>query len=364
MLRHFKNFDWILIGSAILLVLIGLIALWSISAGQDDYTNLKKQIIFFIIAIILMVGISFLDWRSFRENPYLILAVYFICIILLLGLFFIAPEIRGVKSWYKIGSPSGGLSFGPVGITTLVLIVLLAKFFSTRHVEMYKLKHILLSGIYVLIPFLLIARQPDLGSALILLVLWIGVLIVSGIKLRHFLLLGLVGLVVFSLSWSLFLKDYQKQRILSFLAPEVEILGINWSQTQSKIAIGSGGLVGKGFGEGSQTQLGFLSEPHTDFIFSVIAEEWGLLGILVMLALFSVLIWRIMRLALLAEYNFPRLFAFGLAIVIFFQFFAHIGMNLGILPVIGLPLPFVSYGGSSLIALFMGIGLLQGIRTH
>jgi len=314
MLKHFKKFDWILIGSVVLLFLIGLIALWSIAIGQNDFTNLKKQIIFFIIAFILMIGLSFIDWRSFRENPYLILTIYFICLILLLGLFFIAPEIRGVKSWYKIGS----VSFDPIGLTILTLIVLLAKFFSMRHIEMYKLKHILLSGIYVFIPFILIARQPDLGSALILLVLWVGVLVISGIKLRHFLLLVLIGIILFSLSWSLFLKDYQRRRILSFLAPEVETLGINWSQTQSKIAIGSGGLMGSGFGEGSQTQLGFLSEPHTDFIFSAIAEEWGLLGVSVILALFSTLIWRIMRIALLSEYNFPRLFAFGLSIVIFF----------------------------------------------
>jgi len=360
MMKHFRKFDWVLIITALLLVGIGLISIYSISLGKGDFLNFKKQIIFLIMSLIVMVVLSFFDWRSFKENPYLILVIYFICIILLLGLFFIAPEIRGVKSWYKISS----ISFDPIGLTTIILIVLLAKFFSMRHVEMYKLRHILLSGIYVFIPFLLIARQPDLGSALILLALWLGVLVVSGIKLRHFLALVLIGIVVFALSWSLFLKDYQKQRIVSFLAPQVETLGINWSQSQSKIAIGSGGVWGKGFAEGSQTQLGFLSEPYTDFIFSVIAEEFGLIGVLVILTLFGILIWRIMRIAMSSEFNIPRLFAFGFAIVLFFQIFIHIGMNLGILPVIGLSLPLISYGGSSLISIFIGIGLLQGIKTH
>jgi len=343
-----------------ILVVIGLIAIYSVSLGDKDFSNFKKQIIFVVIGFILMFFISLVDWRSFKENPYLILTIYFICIALLLGLFFFAPEIRGVQGWYKIGN----ISFDPIGLTIITLMVLLAKFFSMRHIEMYKLRHIILSGIYVFVPFILIAKQPDLGSALLFISLWVGVLIISGIKLRHFLILILLGVIVFGVSWSLLLKDYQRQRIVSFLQPDVETLGINWSQTQSKIAIGSGGLWGKGFNNGSQTHLGFLSEPHTDFIFSVIAEEFGLLGVLVVLSLFLALIWRIIRIALLAEYNFPRLLAFGLAIVIFTQVFIHIGMNLGILPVIGLSLPFVSYGGSGLIAYFIGIGLLQGIRTH
>lgn len=360
MLKHFKNFDWVLIISAFLLFAIGLVSIYSISLGRNDFFNFQKQSIFFVIGVIMMIILSFLDWRSFKENPYLILIIYCLCILLLVGLFFIAPEIRGIRSWYKIGS----ISFDPIGITTITLIILLAKFFSMRHVEMYKLRHIFLSGLYVFVPFVLIARQPDLGSALILVALWVGVLIISGIKLRHFMALVLLGIVVFSLSWSLFLKDYQKQRIVSFLAPNIETLGINWSQTQSKIAIGSSGFFGKGFSQGSQSQLGFLSEPYTDFIFSVIAEEFGLIGVLVVLALFGILIWRIIKIALLADYNMPRLFAFGFAIVLFSQVFVHVGMNLGILPVIGLSLPLISYGGSGLIAVFMGIGLLQGIKTH
>jgi len=360
MIQHLKKFDWILIISCLLLIGVGLVSIYSISLGKDDFLNFKKQLIFLTIGIILMIALSFFDWRSFQQNSYFILVLYFFCLILLFGLFFLAPEIRGVKSWYRIG----GLSFGPIGLTTIVLIILLAKFFSIRHIEMYKLPHIFLSGFYVLIPFLLIARQPDLGSALILVALWIGVLVVSGIKLRHFFILVFCGILITSLSWIFFLKEYQKERVVSFLAPQVETLGINWSQTQSRIAIGSGGIWGQGLGRGSQTQYGFLSEPYTDFIFSAIAEEFGLVGVSFILFLFTFLIGRIMRIAVSAKSNFPRLFAFGFAIVLFSQLFIHIGMNLGILPVIGLPLPLISYGGNNLIAVFIGLGILQSIRTH
>ncbi len=307
-----------------------------------------------------MVAVSFFDWREFRENPYFILALYFLCILSLLGLFFFAPEIRGVKSWYKIGP----VSFNPIEFTKIVLIILLAKYFSMRHIEMYRLKHILLSGFYILLPVVLIFPQPDLGSIIILIILWIGVLIISGIKLRHFLILAFCGLLILALSWSFLLRNYQKERIMSFFAPQIEPLGMGWNQAQAKIAIGSGGIFGQGLGSGSQTRYGFLPEPHTDFIFAAIAEEAGLVGISIMLLLFVILIWRVMKIAITSQSNFPRLFASGLAIVLFSQIFIHIGMNLGILPVIGIPLPLVSYGGSGLIATCIGLGILQSIKTH
>ncbi len=355
MIKHIKKFDWILIITSILLVGFGLVSIYNISS-----TYFLRQIIFLGVGIVLMLVLSFFDWREFGENPYFILVLYFICFLFLLGLFFFVPEIRGVKSWYKIGP----VSFDPIGLTTIVLIILLSKFFSMRHIEMYKLSHIFLSGFYVLLPVILIFFQPNLGSVLILIALWIGILIISGIKLRHFLILALCGLLILALSWSFLLRDYQKERIVSFLRPQVELLGINWSQSQSKIAIGSGGIFGQGLGQGSQTQYGFLSEPHTDFIFAVIAEEFGLIGVSVLIFLFIVLVWRIMKIAIFAKSNFPRLFASGIAIILFSQIFIHIGMNLGILPVIGIPLPFVSYGGSNLIAIFIGLGILQSIKTH
>lgn len=301
---------------------------------------------------------SFFDWRVFRSNPYLILFFYFLSILSLLGLFFFAPYTRGVKGWYKIGH----FAYDPIEPTKIILIILLAKYFSTRHIEMYQLRHILISGLYVLLPTILIFFQPDFGSAIILIGLWIGILLVSGIKIRHFLILSLIGIIFFTFSWFYLLKDYQRERIRGFLMPHSEKLGINWSQTQAEIAIGSGGILGKGFAKGSQTQYGFLSVPQTDFIFSAIAEEFGLVGVLVLLLLFITLLWRIIKISLEAELNFPRLFSIGLAVVLFIQFFIHIGVNLGFLPVIGVSLPLVSYGGSGLLMTYIGLGILLSMR--
>lgn len=357
---HFRKLDWVLIVSVLLVIGVGLLSIYSYSLGRGDFLNFKKQIIFLGIGFILMLLLSFFDWREFRENPYFILVLYLFCVLALVGLFFLAPQIRGVKGWYKLGP----ISFDPIGLTKIVLIILLAKYFSMRHIEMYKLKHILLSGFYVLLPTVLISQQPDIGSAFILIALWLGILIISGIKLRHFLILVLCGLLILILSWSFLLKDYQKERIISFFVPQIEPLGMSWSQNQAKIAIGSGGFLGQGVGKGSQLQHGFLSEPHTDFIFAAIAEELGFIGVSVLLFLFIILIWRIMKIAIVSQSNFPRLFASGFTIILFSQIFIHIGMNLGILPVIGIPLPLVSYGGSSLLAIFIGLGILQSIRTH
>lgn len=356
---HIKRLDWILILNAVLLVSIGLLSIYSSSKG--DFLNFKKQIIFFAIGFFLILLISFFDYRLLREDPYLILILYFLSTALLAGLFFFAPIIRGVKSWYKVGP----ISFDSTEFAKIILILLLAKYFSTRHVEMYQIRHILLSGFYVLIPATLVFFQPDFGSALIILSLWIGILIISGIKPRHFLILAFCGILILAFSWSTILKEYQRERILSFIQPQIsDPLKIGWSQRQAKIAIGSGGILGQGIGKGSQTQYGFLPEPHTDFIFSAISEELGLIGVTILLFLFSFLIWQILKIAIKTPSNFSRLFASGFAILLISQVFIHIGMNIGILPIIGIPLPLLSYGGSSLIAHFIGLGILQSIESH
>jgi len=360
LLLHLKKLDWILIILAVFLVLFGFLLIYSSSLGKGSFLNFKKQIVFFAISIFLMFLFSFLDWRTFQENSYLILLLYFLCIILLVGLFFFAPEIRGTKRWYKLGS----ISVDPIEFTKIMLIILLAKYFSKRHVEMYRVSHILISGFYFLIPIVLIFFQPDLGSVLILITLWFGILIVSGIKIRHFLFLLLCFFLISLLSWQFFLKDYQRQRIISFFQPHFEPRGIGWNQAQSKIAIGSGGILGQGLFQGSQTQLGFLPEPQTDFIFAASAEELGILGILFLLFLFFILIWRILKISSFGQSNFSRLFGLGLTILFLSEIFIHIGMNLGILPVIGISLPFVSYGGSNLIFNFIGLGILQSIKIH
>jgi len=358
MLRALKNLDWILIVSAVLLVCFGLLSIYSSSLGKGDFLNFKKQLIFAGLGFLLLFLFSFLDYRILRTNPYLVLVLYFLCLLALAGLFFFAPEIRGVKSWYKLGP----ISFDPIEFTKIILVILLAKYFSMRHAEMYRVRHILLSGLYVFFPVALIFFQPDLGSVLILLALWLGILIISGIKLKHFFILLLCGLLILVLSWGYFLKDYQKERVLGFIFPS-DPLGAGWSQNQAKIAIGSGGILGQGIGLGSQTQYGFLPEPQTDFIFAAIAEETGLLGAGILLLLFLVLLWRIIKIAIDSQTNFSRLFATGFSLLLISQIFIHIGMNLGLLPIIGISLPLVSYGGSGLIVFLAGIGILQSMRN-
>jgi len=355
-ISYFKKFDWMLLVSSFLLVGIGLVSLYSSSLAEGSFLNFEKQIIFFVIGIFLMFLFSFLDLNIFRNNPYLILALYFISILMLTGLFLVS-ETRGVQGWYKLGP----VSVDPIEFLKIVLVILLAKYFSTRHVEMYRLRHIILSGIYVFIPSFLIFLQPDLGSVLIILSLWLLILVISGIKIKHFFLLCLLFIVVASLGWSFLLEDYQKERIMSFVNPQLEPLGASWSQRQAKIAVGSGGILGKGIGKGSQTKYGFLPETHTDFIFASIGEEMGFVGILSLFSLFSFLVWRIIRIAILSENNFFRLFTSGFAVILISQFFIHTGMNLGLLPIIGISLPLVSYGGSGLIMTFIGIGFLQNI---
>jgi rod shape determining protein RodA len=357
--NQFRKLDWGIIIPAVLLVCFGLTAIFSTCVPKNDFSNFEKQIIFFAVGFLIMVAISFFDYRILRNNSYLILILYGVCLLLLLGLHFFAPVIKGTRGWYKIGI----LSLDPIEPTKIVLVVLLAKYFSMRHIEMYKFRHIIFSGIYVLLPAMLIFIKPDIGGTMVLLLIWLGLLFVSGIKVKHFLILSLCFVLVAGFSWQFLLKDYQKHRITSFLFP-YDYLGASWSQNQTKISIGSGQIFGQGLAKGSQVQYGFLPEPHTDFIFSVIAQEWGLIGVLALFVTYGFLVWRVLRIAIESQSNFSRLFASGFAIILTAQFFVNIGMNLSFLPVVGIYLPFISYGGSGLIGNFIALGILQSIKIR
>jgi rod shape determining protein RodA len=355
--QHLKKLDWSLIIIAFLLTGFGLLSIY----GQGDFSNFQKQLVFLVIGFFVMVLVSFFNWRILKNDPYLILALYFLSLLALAGLFVFAPEIRGIRSWYRIGP----ISIDPAQFTKIILIILLAKYFSTRHIEMYRLRHIFISGLYIFLPVVLIFFQPNFGPVLILLMFWVGVLIVSGIKLRHFFALAFCGILFFGLSWHFLLLDYQKVRIITFVAPHMaDPLGAGWQRTQARIAIGSGGLLGRGIGQGPQTQHGFLPEVQTDFMFATVAEETGLIGIFVLFLLFLLFLWRIIKIAISTKTNFCRLFALGFVIILICQIFIHIGMNLGILPIVGISLPLVSYGGSGLIATFFGLGILQGMKVY
>jgi rod shape determining protein RodA len=355
-LNHLKKMDWAMIGAALVIGVFGLTALYSTGIAKSDFSNFQKQIVFFVAGLAAMVVISFLDYRLLRSNSYLILVLYFICLLMLAGLHFFAPMIRGTRGWYKIGF----VTLDPIEPTKLVLMILLAKYFSMRHVELYKFRHIIISAVYALLPALLIFIKPDLGGTMVVVLIWLGILMVSGIKMKHFLILFLCFVLVTGFSWQFLLKDYQKGRVLSFIFP-YDVLGGSWSQQQTRISVGAGKIFGQGVGGDSQVQYGFLPEPHTDFIFSVIAEEWGVVGIGVFFAAYGFLVWRVLRLAVTSQKNFPRLFAVGFATMLCAQFIVNIGMNLGLLPVVGIYLPLVSYGGSGLIGTFIGVGLLQSI---
>ena len=358
-LRGFsKKIDLSLLFPALFLSVMGLLSVYSSSVVRGDFFDFKKQILFLAVALIALFLINLFDFKIFKANSHLVLVVYFFSLLLLLGVLIFGIEIRGIKGWYRIGP----LAFDPVPLAGLSLIVVLAKYFSFRHIELSSLKPILLSAVYLILPLFFIFLQPDVGSSLSLIAVWFGIVVFSGIKLKHFFILCLVFILLFAFSWLFLFQDYQKERIASFFNPEIDARGVSWSLNQSKIAIGSAGFFGKGLGQGSQTQYGFLSEPKTDFIFSALTEEFGLLaGFLLLLCLF-LLLWRVLTIAFLSDNNFCRLFASGFAVLVLAQSFINIGMCLGLFPVVGIPLPFVSYGGSHLLAFYIGLGLLMNLK--
>lgn len=358
MLSHLKKFDWPLVASAIALVAFGLTSLYS--SGGDEINNFKKQILWLITGFVIMLLVSFFDYRILRNYTAPIVALYIIAIGLLLGVLIFGVSIRGAESWYRIG----GITIEPVEFTKILIILLLAKYFSMRHIEMYRISHIIASGVYVFIPVGLIVMQREIGSVLILASIWLGIMILAGIKIRHLFLLGLAGFLVFLISWNFIFQDYQKERLISFLNPQADPQGAGYNTLQSVVAIGSGGVWGVGLGQGTQTQLGFLPEPQTDFIYAAIVEEMGLVGAILLLACFIFFFRRVMKLISISTNNFARLVAAGFLVMLVSQVFINMGMTLGILPITGIPLPFVSYGGSSLVSLFAMLGVLQSIKIN
>lgn len=354
-----KKLDWILIFSVLFLSIFGLIEIWSASRG--NYLNFQKQIFFVFLGFLLMIFFSFFDWRFLRENPSFLLFLYFLSLFFLLGLFFFAPLIRGTKTWYRILF----FSFDPSELAKISLLLILARYFSLKHPQIYNLSHIFFSFLYFFLPGILIFFQPNLGTFLILLFLWFSILIFSGIKLRHFFLLCVIFLFIFIFSFDKVLKPYQRERILTFIFPQkADPLKQGWSQKQSLIAIGSGGFFGKGLKKGSQTQMGFLPEPQGDFIFSAIAEEMGFFGILCLFFLYFVLFFRILKMAFSFSSNFAKLFSMGFLAILVCQTSMHLASNLKLSPVIGITLPFVGYGGSNLLANFILLGILQSMKIN
>lgn len=360
----FKKFiysiNWRLIVPAFFLSCFGLLSILSSSLNRGDFLNFEKQLVAILISIGAALLISSMDLRFLKANSYLIFFLYILALISLAGLLLLAGQIRGIQGWYKFGP----ISVDPEPFVAIILIIVLSKYFSSRHVEIHMLRSLFFSGLYALLPIGLVLLQPDLGSSLSLMVIWLGMVLFSGIKTKHLLLLFILLGVAFAFSWSFYLKDYQKQRIIALLNPEIDSKGVAWSANQSKIAIGNGGIFGQGIGNGSQTQYGFLSEPKTDFIFSSIAEEFGLVGVFLLFVLFLALFWQVIVVVFQAQSNFTKLFAFGFAFLLLTQIAINIGMCLGIFPVVGIPLPFVSYSGSFTLAFYIGLGILMSLEKR
>lgn len=356
--NFFKNasVDWVLVVSIIPLVVAGLFTMQSFG-GEEAF--FQKQLTWVIISFGLFFLFGFIDFRFLRKTTTTV-AVY-ICALLPLALLPIfGKTIKGSTSWFDFGF----FSFQPSDLAKIALIIVLAKYFSKRHVEIANVRHILVSGLYAGILFCLIMLQPDLGSGLIVLAIWFGMVLVSGISKKHLFFVLLGAVTVFTLLWTFAFKDYQKNRIKTFVNPLADVRGAGYNAHQSVIAVGSGEILGKGIGYGTQSRLNFLPEYETDFIFAAFAEEWGFIGSLFLFISFLVLIFRILRLGFQGETNFETLYALGLAIMLSTHFLVNVGMNIGLMPVTGIPLPFVSYGGSHMLILFMALGILMGMRRY
>lgn len=353
-----KKIDWILFLSLIPLMSAGLITMKSFGpqagVGQDYF--FVRQLIWIALALVAFFWISFSD-SSYLRSRFVLVALYLIGIAGLLLLFVVDGSVRGAASWFHLGL----FSLEPVEPIKIILILLLAKYFSRRHIDIANIRHIIVSGLYVLIPLLLVFLQPDLGSALVIAAIWLGMVMASGISKKHFFSLMLLAIIVSTTLWFSVLAPYQRLRIYSFIDPYIDPQGAGYHTIQSQIAVGAGGLWGRGIGFGSQSRLEFLPEHETDFIFAAYAEEWGMIGSMLLATFFALVIWRILRIGIIGEGNFERFYAIGLGTLLITQFFIHIGMNVGLMPITGLPLPFISYGGSSLITLFAALGILNAL---
>jgi rod shape determining protein RodA len=350
------GFDVMLFFSVIGLTFMGLVTMYS-HVGDNEYFD--RQLLWITVATIAMFLAIIPDYRFLRMGN---TAFYFyVVIVMMLILVLVVGEITlGAQSRFDLGA----FSFQPSDPAKLALIVVLAKYFAKRHELIGDFRHIIVSGVYALGVFGLVFIQPDFGSAAILFFVWLGMVLVSGIKVRHLLTVFAFGAVTLGLMWQFVFFDYQKDRILTFLDPLSDIQGAGYNAYQSTVAIGSGQLFGKGIGYGTQSKLLFLPEYETDFIFAAYAEEWGLFGVLILFGLFGVVIWRLLKHAINGATNFERLFASGVAILFLAHFFVHIGMNIGLLPVTGTTVPFLSYGGSHLLTEFIAVGMVMGMRRY
>tara|TARA_R110000824_G_scaffold401771_1_gene615903 strand:+ start:554023 stop:555063 length:1041 start_codon:yes stop_codon:yes gene_type:complete len=318
-----------------------------------------KQLTWLAIGIGVFITAASIDMRFIRRTPVLI-AGYIVTVTLLVLLLLTAQTIMGAKSWFTFGA----FSFQPADLGKLAFIALMAKYFSRRHMAIGDFRHILVSAGYAAPVILLILVEPDLGTAAIFSAIWLGMVLVSGISKKHLAFVAASAIVVLSGLWFGGLQDYQRARIMTFINPAADIRGTGYNAYQATVAAGSGELFGKGIGYGTQSKLRFLPEYETDFIFAAFAEEWGFVGVSIVLILYALLFARLLSLSRRSATNFDALFTLGVLLLLASHVFIHGGINLGLLPVTGTTIPFMSYGGSHLIAEFLALGIVASLARE
>ncbi|SHI43397.1 rod shape-determining protein RodA [Propionispora hippei] len=355
--RLLKNLDFSVIIVTSLIILVSLIIIGSAThintPSEDRYWYVQRQGIFALMNVIFIFVMLHFDYKSLSKFGN---TLYGINLVMLLAVMFVGQSALGAQRWIQIGP----ISLQPSEFSKLIMIISLASLLDKKMGKLNSFKEIIPVFLYVGIPFLLVLKQPDLGTSLVFLAILFGMIFVAGINSKHLLLIFSAAAAFMPIFWH-FLKDYQKMRLTVFIDPNVDPLGSGYHIIQSKIAIGSGMLFGKGLFAGTQSQLNFLPENHTDFIFAVIGEELGFVGAVIILLLYFFLLYRGIKIAGLAKDNFGTLLATGITSMLTFHVLVNVGMTAGIMPVTGIPLPLMSYGVSSLTTNMISIGILLNI---
>lgn len=357
-LSIYRRYDWGIFSAVLVLLGFGILAIYSVdlSRSTGGFLNFQKQTVFACLGISVLLGAPLINWRFIQYQSRWI---YIAGLLLLIAVLFFGTTVNGARGWFNFG----GVSFQPVEFAKIALIIALAKYLSNQgFIPEWNitLKGLTLLGLY-LIPVIM---QPDMGGAAILGIIWLGMLLMMKLPKRIIITLGVSAIAVAMIGWSFVLKDYQKDRLLTFLDPARDPRGRGYNITQSIVAVGAGGMFGRGLGGGSQSQLHFLPESHTDFIFAVISEELGFIAGAIIIGCYVFILYRLTQIARSLRDNFALFFVVGAQMFIGVQALVNIGMNIGVLPVTGLPLPLVSYGGSSLLAICIVLGLVQSIKTR
>lgn len=350
-----RHLDWKMMAALAVIAAASLVTLASITPAF-----FLRQLLWYGLAGGLAVGASFIDWRWLGGQRWFRYGLYGVSLLLLIATYFQGAVIRGTKSWLVFG----GFQFEPAELMKLGLIVLLAHFFARRHLEAWHAKNILASLCIIGAPVVLILLHPDLGSASIVFMIGLGIFLTSGVHVKRFLAGLILAAIALVLLWSFVLAPYQKARVTSFLFPDRDPLGASYNVIQSKIAIGSAGFLGKGFGGGTQARLEFLPSAHNDFLFAAFVEEWGAVGAGALLAAYAFFVARVLKAGERATDNYSRFIVIGAAVFFLSQFFVNVGSNVGLLPVTGLTFPFFSYGGSSLLTAAILVGIIQHIHVE